>query len=406
MALPVENNVHVLIIGAGVTGLLIAHGLKQAGINFSIFESEPSSSHYRPREWSMGIHWSLPQLEALLPPHLRVRLKEAQNDPFLDAPEKDDMKIYNGLDGTILKALPIPRTIRVSRRKMRAFCSQEIDVKACQNQEYGYDLTSIRYEESSVTAVFTNGEVVAGSIIIGSDGPKSQVRRELLGPEADVTPLEIVHSNVAIVYGDAEKAKFVRSGHPVFCFAIKPGLLSFLSIQDVPDPEDPANWKFQVVTSWLGKQDDSLDTAGRLAQVKEKASTMCEPFRSAVLWMPDDTKITYDTMAYWVTTPWDNHDGRVTLAGDAAHPMTPHRGQGLNHAICDASHFVDAMKKVITGESSLKDAITTYSEEVVRRGADEVLISKQNAIMMLNWDQLMESPMMKRSLQKSDLSGS
>jgi hypothetical protein len=82
------------------------------------------------------------------------------------------------------------------------------------------------------------------------------------------------------------------------------------------------------------------------------------------------------------------------------------RGQGLNHAICDASHFVDAMQKVVTGTSSLKDAVTNYSEEVVRRGADEVLISKQNAIMMLNWDQLMESPMMKRSLQKSDLSGS
>jgi hypothetical protein len=86
--------------------------------------------------------------------------------------------------------------------------------------------------------------------------------------------------------------------------------------------------------------------------------------------------------------------------------MFADRGQGLNHAICDASHFVDAMKKVVAGESSLKDAIKAYSEEVVRRGADEVLVSKQNAIMMLNWDQLMESPMMKRSLQKSDLSGS
>ena len=154
-----------------------------------------------------------------------------------------------------------------------------------------------------------------------------------------MTPLEIVHSNVAITYGDAEKAKFVRSAHPVFSFAAKPGLLSFLSstslctspsprtnilpVQDVPDPEDPANWRFQVVTSWLGKQDDSLDTAGRLAQVKQKVSTMCEPFRSAVMWMPDDTKITYDKMAYWIPILWDNHDGRVTLAGDAAHPMTP-----------------------------------------------------------------------------------
>lgn len=57
--------------------------------------------------------------------------------------------------------------------------------------------------------------------------------------------------------------------------------------------------------------------------MKQKASNMCEPFRSAVMWMPDDTKIAYDKMAYWVPIPWDNHDGRVALAGDAAHPMTP-----------------------------------------------------------------------------------
>jgi hypothetical protein len=58
-----------------------------------------------------------------------------------------------------------------------------------------------------------------------------------------------------------------------------------------------------------------------------------------------------------------------------------------------------AMKKVVSGASSLKDAITAYSE-VVNRGAEEVLISKQTAIMILDWDQLMESPMVKTSLDK------
>jgi hypothetical protein len=41
--------------------------------------------------------------------------------------------------------------------------------------------------------------------------------------------------------------------------------------------------------------------------------------------MPNNTKVTYDKMAYWVPVPWDNHEGRVTLAGDAAHPMTPRK---------------------------------------------------------------------------------
>jgi len=66
-----------------------------------------------------------------------------------------------------------------------------------------------------------------------------------------------------------------------------------------------------------------LDDATRLAQLKEKASIQAEPFRSAVQWMPEDTEITYNSMAYWEPVPWDNHSGRVTLAGDAVHPMPP-----------------------------------------------------------------------------------
>jgi hypothetical protein len=83
----------------------------------------------------MGIHWSLPQLESLLPPELKARLKEAQNDPFLEAPDQDVMKVYNCLDESLLKALPLPRTIRVSRRKLRTLCLQGIDVKVCENQK-------------------------------------------------------------------------------------------------------------------------------------------------------------------------------------------------------------------------------------------------------------------------------
>jgi 2-polyprenyl-6-methoxyphenol hydroxylase-like FAD-dependent oxidoreductase len=104
-----------------------------------------------------------------------------------------------------------------------------VAIKSLLMNQYGYALATIRYEETGVTAIFTNGELVRGSIIIGSDGPRSQVRKEILGSEADVTPLEIVHSNVAITYGDAKKARFIRSAHPVFSFAVRPGLLSFLS---------------------------------------------------------------------------------------------------------------------------------------------------------------------------------
>ena len=94
-------------------------------------------------------------------------------------------------------------------------------------------------------------------------------------------------------------------------------------VQDVPDPDKPEYWTFQVVTSWRGERDTSLDSAGRLAQVKEKASKLSEPYRSAIQWIPEGTRITYDSIAYWIPIPWDNRDGRATLCGDAAHAMTP-----------------------------------------------------------------------------------
>lgn len=63
--------------------------------------------------------------------------------------------------------------------------------------------------------------------------------------------------------------------------------------------------------------------------VKSRMQDQAEPFRSANLWIPDDTPVKFDDIAYWVTIPWDNHGGRITLAGDAAHPQAPRKQSSL-----------------------------------------------------------------------------
>jgi 2-polyprenyl-6-methoxyphenol hydroxylase-like FAD-dependent oxidoreductase len=72
---------------------------------------------------------------------------------------------------------------------------------------------------------------------------------------------------------------------------------------------------------------------------------------------------------------WDNHGGKVTLAGDAAHSMLPHRGQGLNNAFMDAAEIVNALKNVQSGGKSLRQAIQDYEEEMRPRGSEEVDLS-------------------------------
>jgi 2-polyprenyl-6-methoxyphenol hydroxylase-like FAD-dependent oxidoreductase len=50
------------------------------------------------------------------------------------------------------------------------------------------------------------------------------------------------------------------------------------------------------------------------------------------------------------------------------------RGQGLNNAIQDAANYVQAMKKIRSGENS-QEIIDAYDKETLERGKREVALS-------------------------------
>jgi hypothetical protein len=64
--------------------------------------------------------------------------------------------------------------------------------------------------------------------------------------------------------------------------------------------------------------DDPTD----MAALMEKAKTFGEPFKSAFLWIPEGTPLYSNFLSYWMPVPWDTKGGRITMTGDAAHPMT------------------------------------------------------------------------------------
>jgi hypothetical protein len=92
----------------------------------------------------------------------------------------------------------------------------------------------------------------------------------------------------------------------------------------------------------------------------------------------------------------------VTLAGDAAHPMVPFRAQGLNNAMRDSYGYVEAIRSIASGTSTLDAAIKEYSDEVFGRGAKEIAMSNAFGPLFHNWEALMQSPIMKLSYGKQD----
>ena len=58
----------------------------------------------------------------------------------------------------------------------------------------------------------------------------------------------------------------------------------------------------------------------------------------------------------------------VTLLGDAIHAMAPTLGRGANVAMRDGALLGRTLKKVASGEVTLREALTTYERDLVKYG--------------------------------------
>jgi 2-polyprenyl-6-methoxyphenol hydroxylase-like FAD-dependent oxidoreductase len=95
-----------------------------------------------------------------------------------------------------------------------------------------------------------------------------------------------------------------------------------------------------------------------------------------------------------------DHNGLITLVGDAAHPMTYQRGQGLNHSLTDAGQLRDGFLKIREG-ADRKQAMYDYEEEMIRRAGDEVRSCSTNTALLHDWEKVKHSPFFNKGMAKN-----
>lgn len=122
----------VIIIGAGVSGLLLAQYLRKNGVPFRIFERDTDLTT-RGVGWGLTLHWSLPALRSLLPEDLVARLPEAYVDRAAVARgEASAFPFFDLSTGELKGASPrAPESlrIRVTRERLRRLVATGIDIQ-------------------------------------------------------------------------------------------------------------------------------------------------------------------------------------------------------------------------------------------------------------------------------------
>ncbi|CAJ2508236.1 Uu.00g094220.m01.CDS01 [Anthostomella pinea] len=421
-----QEDLPVLIIGAGTCGLAIAHGLHINNIPYKLFEKDSALGTRNNRDWAFGCHWSRPILASLLGPAGWARVERAALvDPGLPRVETDVINVFNGATGERAGAVPTPGVSRFLRSRLRGLIAEGIGGSEGV-AEFGKTVVGVSYEygdgsktRKSVTAHFGDGTSARGRLLIGADGSQSALRSILLGaPAASLKRLSLVSTFINATYPH-ELALYLRSFHPIFNLILHPeNMVGFLGTLDAADPDKPETWRFTFYISWPSDLEEQAankekergwGVKERLRQIRERARGWGEPLRSAFEGLEEDhAEVYYGALADWDPSleghAWDNRGGLVTLVGDAAHPMTYHRGQGLNHALADAGKLVELLShannttNTTNPHKSQADLITAYETEMRARAGAEVRLSEMNSIMLHDYARVSESPLMKQGM--------
>ncbi|CAK4004220.1 FAD NAD(P)-binding domain-containing [Lecanosticta acicola] len=365
------------------------------GAEVTVYEQD-ASLQARARDWNFGIYWAQVPLQECLPEYLHSEVENAQVDEHR-ASEDEVMPIINGETGDVLKAVPIPYNIRLARKRFLRAISNGVDIR------FGKRIASISSDGHVATATFQDGTTATGNLLIGAEGAHSPVRKFLVGPEqAAPTPLPLVASVCMAKLPSEAALKFRQYARRLMVIFHPLGYFNWIGVHDAHGHSQPGEWTFMMIMSWIpnDRNYDVMNLQGD--KILEDLKRRAEDFEEGIKFMwksiPEGTKCWHNRLSHWIPEPWDNHHGTVTLVGDAAHPMTFHRGQGLNNAINDAA----LLAQKCSSHAFTPDAVRAYEAEMIPRAQEAVRGSTANSMDVHDWAKLVQSPLFTHGLtQKS-----
>lgn len=321
----------VIVIGAGIAGLTTALALARNGIPVSVFEKAPALT-----EVGAGLSLSPNAVRALDALGLREALARVADTPReglirhyqtaepLLVVDRDDSFGSGGRAGFFQLHRADFIAVLVAALATEPRCRLHLD----------HALVELTDGPAHVEAVFGNGARHAGRVLVGCDGLRSVTRGTFMVTEAPrftgqvafrcVVPRErIALRNVANACG-----VFIGPGRMLNIYPIRNGaLLNCVGIVRTDDWRDEG---------WL--------CPSSVAELLAHFPDWYADVRAVLGAAPPDAVFKWALFDRDPITVWGS--GRVTLAGDAAHPMLPFLGMGAAMGIEDALVLARSLARV------------------------------------------------------------
>ncbi len=378
-----ENFPHVAIIGAGIGGVALAVACLHRGIPFTLYERDNSFSD-RSQGYGLTLQQASKAMKGLGITSLNqgvVSTKHVVHNPDGKVVGEWGMRKWLPSDS---KSSKKNTNIHISRQALRLALLEQLTENTV---KWGHQLIDFKESENNGIDIRfqVNDEIkhAKTDLLVGADGIRSSVRRLLIGEE--ITPLRYL--NCIVILGICPLNAIESMDSPLLdsatVFQTANGNERIYMM-----PYDSNSIMWQLSFPMLENEAKELSAKGPKF-LKEEACKRTQwhapipQILAATLEAQISGYPVYDREL--LSLDLLSRGKNITLIGDAAHPMSPFKGQGANQALLDALTLAREITKGCHSKSNWreignrKSVLTYFESEMLERSATKVKDSAEAA---------------------------
>ena len=331
----------ISIIGGGIGGLATANALLKKGFNVQVYERAKAL-----RPIGAGLSLTPNGLNSLnaIQPEIVEALKQAGSQANTLTLKRNTGEVISSKQMTVLQQYGQPM-LNIQWSHLQAILSSLLPPDMI---HLNHQCISFEQQKSGVEAYFENGKIVESDLLIGADGINSIVRQKLIG---DGSPIYAGRMSWRGVIQYSHEFLSANASTLIMAADGKNFLLIDLG-------EGYIFWSAGALLADDAICQTATDSKARVLGI---FAGWTEPVEAILNATPEEDIIERPICDRTPLTSWSQ--GRVTLLGDAAHPVVPSLGQGANTAFEDAYELAECLGV----EPSIAEALNAYERRRIPR---------------------------------------